>query len=55
MAMKITKEEIMSNIKIDLNNCGYTKEQIFEHSQVVEDINSELIVKSKQEEYFGDG
>ncbi len=42
----------MSNIKIDLNNCGYTKEQIFEHSQVVEDINSELIVKSKQEEYF---
>lgn len=42
----------MSNIKVELGNSGYSKNDIFEHSDVVEDINDELIVKSKEKEYF---
>ena len=42
----------MSNMKVELGNSGYSKNDIFEHSDVVEDINDELIVKSKEKEYF---
>lgn len=42
----------MSNIKVELGNSGYSKNDIFEHSDVVEDINDELIVKSKEKDYF---
>ena len=42
----------MANIKIDLENAGYSKNQIYEHAAVVEDIHNELIAKSKEEQYF---
>lgn len=42
----------MANIKINLENAGYSKNQIYEHAAVVEDIHNELIAKSKEEQYF---
>ena len=42
----------MSNIKVDLKNSGYSRNEICEHSAVVEDINDELIVKTKNKEFF---
>ena len=36
----------MSNIKMNFENCGFNDEDILEHADVVEDINSELIEKS---------
>ena len=42
----------MANLKVDLKNSGITKEELFEHSAVVEDINSELIVKSNDIDEF---
>lgn len=42
----------MANLKVNLEKTGLKKEQLFEHSKVVEDINSELIVKSNDENEF---
>ncbi len=42
----------MANLKINLEKTGLKKEQLFEHSKVVEDINGELTVKSNDENEF---
>lgn len=42
----------MANLKINLEKTGLKKEQLFEHSRVVEDINGELTVKANDENEF---
>lgn len=40
----------MSNLRADFENAGFSKEEIFEHSDVVEEINNELLVKAEDNE-----
>lgn len=40
----------MSNLRADFTNVGVSKEEIFEHSDVVEEINNELLVKAEDSE-----
>ena len=40
----------MSNLRADFENAGFSNEEIFEHSDVVEEINNELIVKAEDNE-----
>ena len=40
----------MSNLRSDFSNAGFSKEEIFEHADVVEDINRELQVKAESGE-----
>ena len=42
----------MPNIKLDLSNTGIKKEDIFVHSDVVKEIDDELIEKSKKKKEF---
>jgi len=42
----------MPNIKLDLSNTGIEKEDIFVHSDVVKEIDDELIEKSKKKKEF---
>ena len=42
----------MANLKINLEKTGIKKDQLLEHSKVVEDINGELTVKSNDENEF---
>lgn len=42
----------MPNIKLDLSNTGVQKEEILKHSDVVTEINDELIEKSKNKKEF---
>ena len=42
----------MPNIKLDFSNTGVQKEEILEHSDVVEEIDEELIEKSNDEDEF---
>ena len=42
----------MPNIKLDLSNTGLEKEDIFVHSDVVKEIDDELIEKSKKKKEF---